>query len=170
MKDYLQECVQKLSLSVIDETVDAEPKVEASQEEIKNVLNDLYVAVDKSEYIPQTPTEENPALSDDYIFDTKDQNFVLKDLEEDNFVAKIKDISKGAERRRQKGLPQEYLYVFKYACKLMRRDAAIDESEDVLIYIKINNRKVPYKKFLLFHFIRIDRRIIKFEDKFTSMQ
>ena len=35
MKDYLQECVQKLSLSVIDETVDAEPKVEASQEEIK---------------------------------------------------------------------------------------------------------------------------------------
>lgn len=98
MKDYLQECVQKLSLSVIDETVDAEPKVEASQEEIKNVLNDLYVAVDKSEYIPQTPTEENPALSDDYIFDTKDQNFVLKDLEEDNFVAKIKDISKGAER------------------------------------------------------------------------
>ena len=119
MKDYLQECVQKLSLSVIDETVDAEPKVEASQEEIKNVLNDLYVAVDNSEYIPQTPTEENPALSDDFIFDTKDQNFVLKDLEEDNFVAKIKDISKGAERRRQKGLPQEYLYVFKYACKYL---------------------------------------------------
>lgn len=146
MKDYLQECVQKLSLSVIDETVDAEPKVEASQEEIKNVLNDLYVAVDKSEYIPQTPTEENPALSDDYIFDTKDQNFVLKDLEEDNFVAKIKDISKGAERRRQ------YLYVFKYACKLMRRDAAIDESEDVLIYIKINNRKVPYKKVFIVSF------------------
>ena len=27
MKDYLQECVQKLSVSVIDETVDAEPKV-----------------------------------------------------------------------------------------------------------------------------------------------
>ena len=80
MKDYLQECVQKLSLSVIDETVDAEPKVEASQEEIKNVLNDLYVAVDNSEYIPQTPTEENPALSDDFIFDTKDQNFVLKGL------------------------------------------------------------------------------------------
>ena len=76
-------------------------KYPSSQEEIKNVLNDLYVAVDKSEYIPQTPTEENPALSDDYIFDTKDQNFVLKDLEEDNFVAKIKDISKGAERRRQ---------------------------------------------------------------------
>lgn len=72
MKDYLQECVQKLSLSVIDETVDAEPKVEASQEEIKNVLNDLYVAVDNSENIPQTPTEENPALSDDFIFDTKD--------------------------------------------------------------------------------------------------
>lgn len=104
MKDYLQECVQKLSLSVIDETVDAEPKVEASQEEIKNVLNDLYVAVDKSEYIPQTPTEENPALSDDYIFDTKDQNFVLKDLEEDNFVAKIKDISKGGRKTKAKGI------------------------------------------------------------------
>jgi len=34
----------------------------------------------------------------------------------------------------------------------MRRDAAIDESEDVLIYIKINNRKVPYKKVFIVSF------------------
>lgn len=169
MLDAFQGYVQKLSLEVINETVDAEPQVEASREEIRDVLKDLYVAVDRNDYVPQTPTEDNPALSDDYIFETNDQNFVLKDLKEENFVAKIKDLSKGAERRRRKGLPQEYLYVFKYACKLMRRDTIINATEDVLIYIKINNRKVPYKKFLLFHFTKIGRRN-KIEYRFTSMQ
>lgn len=152
MIESFQGYVQKISLDTISEIVEGEPKVEASHEEIINVLKDLYIAVDKRDYIPQTPTEENPALSDDYVFDTNDQNLVLKDLKEDNFVAKIIDVSKGAERRRQKGLPQEYLYVFKYACKLMRRDATIDELEDVLIYIKINNRKIPYKKVYIVSF------------------
>lgn len=125
----------KLPLDAINEPVEAEPRVAYSEAEIREVLDDLYAAVDKKTYIPQTPTADNPALSDDYIFDTNDENLVLKDLKRDNFVGKIKDLSKGSAKRKAKGLPEEYLYVFKYACKLMRRDAQSSalETEDIII-------------------------------------
>ena len=79
---------------------------------------------------------------------------ILKDLRRDNFVGKIKDLSKGAAKRKAQGLPQEYLYVFKYACRLLRRDAQSSgiEDEDILIYIKVNDRKTPYNKVFVISF------------------
>lgn len=79
---------------------------------------------------------------------------VLKDLTEINFVGKIKDVGKGAKKRLEKGLPQEYLYVFKYPCKLKRRDADYSgiTNDNVLIYIKINDRNIPYKKVFIISF------------------
>ena len=146
-KDKFKHIV-KLPLDCIDEIVEAEPQVEYSDDEIKEVIRDLYNAVDNGTYYPSIPTEENPALSDDYIFDTNDEDFILRDLKRENFVGKIIDLSKGAIKRKARGFPQEYLYVFKYACTLMRRDAYISDfkKEEILIYIKINNRKTPYNK------------------------
>lgn len=136
------------------EPVEAEPKVAYSEAEIDEVLSDLREAVNRKNYISQTPTKENPALSDDYIFDTNDENIVLKDLKRANFVGKIKDLSKGAAKRKALGLPQEYLYVFQYACRLLRRDAQTSgiEDENILIYIKINDRKTPYKRVFVISF------------------
>lgn len=150
----------KLPIDAINEIVSAEPKVECPNAELSEVLKDLKKSVERKDYIPQTPTPDNPSLSDDYIFDTEDENLVLNDLKESNFVGKIKDVGKGAKKRVAKGLSQEYLYVFKYPCKLQRRDAEHSgiTNEDVLIYIKINNRKTPYKKVFIisFHKNRID--------------
>ena len=101
----------KLSLSVIKESVEAEPRVMCSDEELSEVLKDLYAAVDNKSYISPVSTTDNPALSDDYVFDTDDENLILKDLKRDNFVGKIKDLSKGAARRKEKGFPEEYLCV-----------------------------------------------------------
>lgn len=144
----------KLPIDSIDENVDAEPKEPYTEEEVLGVLSDLRNAVDNMSYIPQTPTVDNPALSDEYIFDTNDENLVLKDLTKLNFVGKIKDVGKGAKRRIKQGLPQEYLYVFKYPCKLARRDAQESGTnlDSVLIYIKINDRKVPDKKLFIVSF------------------
>jgi len=144
----------KLPMNVINENVVAEPNEPCTAAEVMSVLNDLRIAVDNNTYIPQTPTADNPALSDDHIFDTNDENLVLKDLTKVNFVGKIKDVGKGAKRRIQQGLPQEYLYVFKYPCKLERRDAQDSgtDSDNVLIYIKINNRQVPNKKIFIVSF------------------
>lgn len=144
----------KLPIDTIDEVVSAEPSVECPRTEILELLKDLRMAAETRDYIPYTPTLLNPSLSDDYIFNEEDEIYILKDLEEDNLVAKIKDLGKGAQKRLKRGLPQEYLYVFKYLCKLRRRDAdesGIDE-ENVLIYIKINNRKIPYKKVFIISF------------------
>ena len=80
--------------------------VECSEKELSEVLRDLRIAVDEKNYIPQTPTKDNPALSDNYVFDTGDENFVLKDLKRENFVGKIKDLSKGAIKRKERGLPE----------------------------------------------------------------
>lgn len=144
----------KLPIEAISEEVLAEPKVKCPSSEVLSVLKDLKVAVENRDYQPQTPTEENPSLSDDYIFDTDDQNYILMDLTEINFVGKIKDVGKGAKKRLEKGLPQEYLYVFKYPCKLKRRDADYSgiTNDNVLIYIKINDRKIPYKKVFIISF------------------
>jgi hypothetical protein len=109
----------KLPLDAINEAVEAEPRVAYSEAEIAEVLADLHNAVDKKTYVPQTPTTENPALSDDYVFDTNDQNLV-----------------------------------FKYACKLLRRDAQSSDvdDEDILIYIKVNDRKTPFEKVFVISF------------------
>lgn len=101
--------VVKLPRDAIRESVDAEPQELCTDAEVQIVLQELRVAVDNESYVPQTPTPENPALSDDYIFDTNDENLILKDLTKENFVGKIKDVGKGAKLRREKGLPQEYL-------------------------------------------------------------
>lgn len=147
---------RKLPIDAIDESVEGTPAVDCTDDELLTVLQDLSKAVDEKTYIPQTPTEENPALSDDYVFDTSDENMILKDLSKENFVAKVLDVSKGAARRKRLGYPQEYLYIFKYPCKLMRRDA--QESgltyENVLIYIKVNDRKVPDEKVFVVSFHR----------------
>lgn len=144
----------KLPIDAINENVYAEPKEPCTEAEIISILQDLRSAVDNMSYIPQTPTDDNPALSDDYIFDTEDENLVLKDITKLNFVGKIKDVGKGAKRRLQQGFPQEYLYVFKYPCKLARRDAQNSKIniENVLIYIKINDRKIPQKKLFVVSF------------------
>lgn len=146
--------ITKLPIGAITEHVDADPKEPCTDAELLNVLQDLDTAVNNGEYIPETPTADNPALSDDYVFDSGDENFILKDLTKVNFVGKIKDVGKGAKKRLAQGYPQEYLYVFKYPCKLERRDAQESGtvSENVLIYIKINNRKVPYEKVFIVSF------------------
>lgn len=145
---------EKLPINSFSEVVDAKPQVGCTEEEILEVLNDLSLAVDAKDYVIQTPTKENPSLSDDYIFDTNDENLILKDLSVENHVAKIKDLSKGALRRKCEGLPQEYLHVFQYSCNLKRRDAQESgiSSEDILIYIKVNDRKIPYKKVFIISF------------------
>ncbi|MGN1085305.1 MAG: hypothetical protein ACI4QX_09880 [Lachnospiraceae bacterium] len=145
---------RKLPIDAIDEYVEAAPIIFCSDDELLTVLQDLSKAVDEKTYIPQTPTEENPALSDDYVFDTSDENKILKDLSKENFVAKVLDLSKGAAKRKKLGYPQEYLFIFKYPCKLMRRDAEESgmTSEHVLIYIKVNDRKIPYEKVFVVSF------------------
>lgn len=144
----------RLPIDSIDESVEVKPKVANTDEEVNQVLLDLYLAVDNKAYIPQTPTESNPALSDDYIFDTNDENLVLKDLKMENFVGKMKDLSKGSKKRKELRYPEEYLYVFKYPCKLWRRDAQESRinTENVLIYIKINDRKIPNQKIFVISF------------------
>ena len=64
------------------------------------VLRDLTIAVKKENYIPATPTEENPALSEDYVFDTEDEKLILRELNSEHFVGKIKDVGKGARNRK----------------------------------------------------------------------
>lgn len=144
----------KLPIGAIKENVYAEPKEPCSEAEVLSILQDLRSAVDNMSYFPHTPTDDNPALSDDYIFDTEDENLMLKDITQLNFVGKIKDVGKGAKRRLKQGLPQEFLYVFQYPCKLARRDAQESGTnmENVLIYIKINDRKVPKEKLFIVSF------------------
>ncbi|MBQ9768037.1 MAG: hypothetical protein IJW37_08040 [Lachnospiraceae bacterium] len=148
------EHLRKLPIDAIEESVDATPAVACSEDELLHVLQDLAKAVDEKTYIPQTPTVENPALSDDYVFNTSDENMILKDLSKENFVAKVRDVGKGAEKRKKMGYPQEYLYIFKYPCKLIRRDSqeSVVSSENVLIYIKVNDRKIPDEKVFVVSF------------------
>jgi len=136
-----------LPISSITEKVVASPKVNCDNQEIQAVIVDLKKAVEDESYKAAIPTAEKPSLSDDYIFDKEDEKMILSDLKLDHFVAKVKDLSKGAAKRKKSGLPQEYLYIFQYPCELIRRDADTSgiEKEKNLIYIKINVRKVPYQ-------------------------
>lgn len=147
--------VIKLPITAINEHVIAKPIVACREEEIEKLLDDIHTAARNKTYIPQTATEENPDLSELYVFEEEDQEFILCDLSTSNFVGKIKDVGKGAKRRKQNGLPQEYLYVFQYSCKLCKRyegNGKEQELEDILIYIKINNRTVPYKRIIVVSF------------------
>lgn len=144
----------ELSLDAFTECVEADPKVPYTADELEMVLRNLVNAVVEESYITATPTVDNPALSDDYVFDSEDKKTILKSIGIQHFVGKIVDVGKGAVKRRKKGFPQEYLYVFQYPCRLCRRDAQEGDilSEDVLIYIKINNRKIPYEKVIVISF------------------
>lgn len=144
----------KLPIGAIKQNVVARPQVPCSSTELAEMLQDLHKAVKNKEYVRAKSTPDNPALSDDYIFTTEDECFILKDLREENFVGKVLDVGKGATKRKEQGLPQEYLYVFQYPCRLCRKDAEQSglELEDVLLYIKINNRKVPYQKVIVISF------------------
>lgn len=146
--------VIKLPITLTTESVEAAPVVGYSEKEVLVVLTALYDAVDAKAYIPSTPTKDNPALSDDYIFDVDDEMHILKDLTMEHFVAKVKDLSKGAARRKSMGFPPEFLYVFRYHCRLMRRDSAKadDPYETLVIYIKINYRTIPGKKVFVISF------------------
>ena len=138
-----------------NDRVKAEPQVSCAEEEVGGVIRDLIASVDRGTYIPPSPRKDNPALSEEYVFDTADEKYILKDLKLENFVGKIKDLSKGAVRRMAKGYSQEYLYVFMYACKLSRRESlGSAEKERILIYIKVNNRKEPVKQVIVISFHR----------------
>ena len=144
----------KLTMASFARPVSARPSVPCTRAEVDKVLLELNVAVDDGSYIPETPTVDNPALSDDYIFTPEDKDYILKDLSHRNFVGKVKDVGKGAKKRLSRGLPQEYLYVFQYPCRLLRRD--YEESgiryDNVLIYIKVNCRTIHYKKVFIVSF------------------
>lgn len=88
----------KLPIEAISEEVLAEPKVKCPSSEVLSVLKDLRVAVENRDYQPQTPTEENPSLSDDYIFDTDDQNYILMDLQKLILLGRSRMLEKGQKR------------------------------------------------------------------------
>lgn len=88
----------KLPIDSIKEVVSVKPQVECSKSEILRVLKDIKTAVGGRDYVPQAPTRDSPSLSDEYIFDTNDEELILKDLSSDNFVGKIIDVGKGAKK------------------------------------------------------------------------
>jgi hypothetical protein len=139
---------RKLPMAGVCEQVSAGPKVACTEMEKQMLLADVHEAAKTGEYKPALPTEDNPSLSRDYIFDSNDEASVLKDLKIENFIAKIEDKSKGAEKRKEKGLPEEFLYVFAYPCELLCRseDDSKNARKELIIYIKINNRREPKKR------------------------
>ena len=143
--------IVKVNFDDYDELVTAEPMVPFTENELISVLNDIHSAVENGTYI--FPYDERNNLFDDYIFKPCDQDYILKDLSEENFVGKIKDLSKGSLKRKEKGYPDEYLYVFKYACKVFRKkDQENNSQEMIMIYIKINDRKIPYNSVIIVSF------------------
>jgi len=145
--------IVKVSFDDYDELVTAEPQVQCSEDELNLVLNDIYNAVTNGTYI--FPFDDRNNLFDEYIFKPKDQDYILKDLSKENFVGKIKDLSKGSLKRKEKGYPDEYLFVFKYACKVFRKeDINKTSQEKIMIYIKINDRKNPNNVLIVVSFHR----------------
>ncbi len=146
--------IRKLSINSINEKVSASPVVPCTQLDLQMVLASLKLAVETNSYYPVYASKDNPVLPDEYVFDAEDEKAVLKDLTSANFVAKIVDTSDSSKKRKRQGLPQEYLYVFKYPCELMRLDAQTSgvSTENVLVYIKIINRIIPSQKVLIISF------------------
>ena len=144
MTDEPKHHVCKLSLEECSEPVYARPKVDCTREEVTSVLQELRKAVKAHNYVPPSPRGDELDLWMEYLLDDKDIDGILMDLNEENFVGKVKDMSKGGKHREKRGFPPEFPYVFKYYCKLIRRDSGAKIARDnVLIYIKINNRVVP---------------------------
>jgi len=130
MEENVSKHLVKLPLDAINESVEASPQVGYTNEEIESVLKDLKEAVEKGTYKPCMPTVANPSLSDDYLFDQNDERFVLNDLTKDNFVGKVRDLSKGSHARTEQGYPLEFLYVFKYPCRLVCRESDKSSKEE----------------------------------------
>ena len=101
----------KLTMDSFARSVSARPSVPCTRAEVDKVLLELNAAVDDGSYIPETPTVDNPALSDDYIFTPEDKDYVLKDLSQHNFVGKVKDVGKGAKKRLSRGC-RKSIYMF----------------------------------------------------------
>lgn len=137
--------IVKVSFDDYDEEVTAEPQVPCSEQEVLSVLNDIYIAVNNdSYYCPRD--ERNYSFFSYFNINKKEQDFILKDLTYSNFVAKIKNLNENSKARKLKGYPDEYLYVFKYPCEIYKRDdIKLLFPQKVMIYIKINNRKIPNK-------------------------
>ncbi len=110
--DHKKGHFKPLPINSITENVVVRQKVPCSDLEVRAVLADLWKAVENESYVAANPTAQNPALSDNYIFGKEDEKMILRDLKPVNFVGKALDLSKGAEKRKKLGLPQEYLYVF----------------------------------------------------------
>ncbi len=55
----------KLPIGSVKQKIEAKPLVPCLPTEVSEILKDLYAAVDDGSYIPQTPTEYNPSLSDE---------------------------------------------------------------------------------------------------------
>ena len=144
MTDEPKQHVCKLPLEESDEEVHARPRVESTQEEVTSILKELRGAVSEQNYAPPSPRGDELDLMTEYLLYPEDMEGILLDLKEENFVDKVRDMSEGGRRRVRKGFPPEFPFVFKYYCKLIRRDSGEKIIRDnVLIYIKINIRTVP---------------------------
>jgi hypothetical protein len=145
---------RKLPMTGVNERVSAEPKVACTEMEKQMLLADIHEAAETGDYKPALPTEDNPSLARDYIFDSNDEANILKDLKAENFIAKVKDKSKGAKKRKAKGLPEEFLYVFAYPCELDCRSEEDGKTskKELIIYIKINDRREPIKQVIVVSF------------------
>ena len=149
MAESFKRCERKL----IDNEVEVRPMVLCTETEIQDIVKELHKSVEKKDY-KIAISNKNRALFEKYVLDSRDAEQILLDLQETDFVGKIVDVGKGAKKRLEKGLPQEYLYVFQYPCELKRRDAEESgiEEERILIYIKINHRVVPYDQVFIISF------------------
>lgn len=143
---------RKLSLSLCPTKITAKPQVSCKQTEIADRLQKIKEAVNHGNYVPPEPTSKNRAMFQDYRLDTSDQDKILLNLDETNFVAKIKDVGTNANAKKTNRAPQEYYYVFQFFCRLQKIEMDGDKTvyEDVLIYIKIKfhaNSTVIIKSF-----------------------
>lgn len=99
----------ELSLDAFTECAEADPKVPYTADELEMVLRDLVNAVVEESYITATPTVDNPALSDDYVFDSEDEKTILKSIGIQHFVGKNSRCGKRCcqtqEKRISAGVP-----------------------------------------------------------------
>ena len=144
---------KRCSKDLIDDQIDVRPEAPYTEAEVQDIVKELHKSVENKDYTI-TYSDKNRALFEKYVLESSDIDKILLDLQETDFVGKIVDVGKRAKKRLEKGLPQEYLFVFQYPCELKRRDAEESgiEEERILIYIKINHRKVPYNRVFIISF------------------
>ncbi len=144
---------KRCSKDLIDDRIDVRPEAPYTEAEVQDIVKELHKSVENKDY-KITYSDKYKALFEKYVLESRDTDKILLDLQDTDFVGKIVDVGKGAKKRLEKGLPQEYLYVFQYPCELKRRDAEESgiEEERILIYIKINHRIVPYNLVFIISF------------------